>query len=136
VGQGARFLDPVGWRFQAVALVENGALTRSGRWRRSTAFVPYARVQSVSARQGLLQRKLGIATVFLDLPKGSMRWAAKHRASEDAASLVAELGVQARRHRLEIGAGGRFALVPNEQPEDDSPESTRHRDDHGPHGDE
>jgi putative membrane protein len=104
VGEGARLLDPVGWRFQAVALVEDGALSRSGRWRRSTAFVPYARVQSVSARQGLLQRKLRIATVFLDLPKGSMRWVAKHRASTDAASLVAVLAAQARRHRLAGGA--------------------------------
>jgi putative membrane protein len=104
VGQGARLLDPVGWRYLAVALVENGALSRSGRWRRSTAFVPYARVQSVSTRQGPLQRRLGIATVFLDLPKGSMRWVAKHRAGADAASLVAELGVRARRHRLEIRA--------------------------------
>jgi putative membrane protein len=122
VGEGARLLDPVGWRYLAIALVEDGALSRSGRWRRSTAFVPYARVQSVSARQGLLQRRLGIATVFLDLPKGSMRWAAKHRASEDAASLVAELGIQARRHRLESGAGRLFALVTNDQPENGDPE--------------
>jgi putative membrane protein len=107
VGEGARLLDPVGWRYQAVALVENGALSRSGRWRRSTAFVPYARVQSVSARQGLLQRRLGVATVFLDVPKGSMRWVAKHRGGADAASLVAELAVQARRHRLVGPAGGR-----------------------------
>jgi putative membrane protein len=123
VGERARLLDPVGWRYLAVALVENGALSRSGRWRRSTAFVPYARVQSVSARQGILQRRLGIATVFLDLPKGSMRWVAKHRGWADAASLVAELGVQARRHRLATDAGEVFALATNKQPENGGPET-------------
>jgi len=34
VGVGARLLDPVGWRYLAVALVDRGALSRSGRWRR------------------------------------------------------------------------------------------------------
>jgi putative membrane protein len=101
----ARLVDPLGWRFLGVALVETGALSRSGRWRRSTAYVPYARVQSVSARQGLLQRGLGLATVFLDLPQGSKRFDAKHRALADAAELVAQLGVQARRHRLGSGGG-------------------------------
>jgi putative membrane protein len=100
VPRSARWVDPIGWRFQAVALVGGGALSRSGRWRRSTAYVPYARVQSVSARQGLVQRRLGLATVFLDLPKGSMRWRAEHRTVLDAAALVGELGVQARLHRL------------------------------------
>jgi putative membrane protein len=100
VPRSARIVDPVGWRFLGVALMATGAVSREGRWRRSTAYVPYARVQSVSAHQGLLQRRLGLATVFLDLPKGSKRWEAKHRGHLDAAELVAELGVQARRHRL------------------------------------
>ena len=108
---GARSLDPIGWRFLGVALTATGAVSRAGRWRRSTAYVPYARVQSVSAHQGLLQRRLGLATVFLDLPKGSKRWEAKHRGLHDAAELVAELGVQARRHRLAPkGGGGRPVL--------------------------
>jgi putative membrane protein len=106
VADGARRVDPLGWRFLGVALVETGALSRSGRWRRSTAYVPYARVQSVSARQGLLQRRLGLATVFLDLPQGSKRFEAKHRSLDDAAELVSELGVQARRHRLAVRGGG------------------------------
>jgi putative membrane protein len=103
VGEEARLLDPVGWRYLAVALVENGALSRSGRWRRSTAYVPYARVQSVSARQGPVQHWLGLSTVFLDLPNGSKRWVAKHRLVEDGAALVTELAVQARRHRVSVG---------------------------------
>jgi putative membrane protein len=106
VDDAARRVDPLGWRFLGVALVESGALSRSGRWRRSTAYVPYARVQSVSARQGVLQRRFGLATVFLDLPQGSKRFEAKHRRVDDAAELVSELGVQARRHRLAVRGGG------------------------------
>lgn len=100
VGPGARRVDFLGWRFLGVALLRRGAVSRAGRWRRSTSFVPYARVQSVSARQGLLQRRLGLATVYLDMPKGSKRWMAKHRGAEDAAELVGALAVQARLHRL------------------------------------
>lgn len=108
---GARSVDPIGWRFLGVVLIPSGAVSRAGRWRRSTAYVPYARVQSVSAHQGLLQRRLGLATVFLDMPKGSKRWEAKHRGLRDAAELVAELGAQARRHRLAPkGHGGRPVL--------------------------
>ncbi|HYO33988.1 MAG TPA: PH domain-containing protein, partial [Nocardioidaceae bacterium] len=100
VGKGARPVDPLGWRFLDVALMSSGAVTRAGRWRRSTSYVPYARVQSVSAKQGLLQRRLGLATVVLDLPTGSQRWKAQHRDVGDAATLVAELAGQARVHRL------------------------------------
>ncbi len=106
VGDKARLVDPIGWRFLGVGSLESGVVSRAGRWRRSTAFVPYARVQSVSAQQGLLQRRLGLATVFLDLPKGSRRWEAKHRGVDDAAKLVVQLGAQARLHRAGDHRGG------------------------------
>jgi hypothetical protein len=48
----------------------------------------------------LLQRRLGLATVHLDLPKGAERWTAQHRGQDDAAGLVQTLSVQARQHRL------------------------------------
>jgi putative membrane protein len=94
----ARWLDPLGWRFLGVALLESGALRRRGRWRRSLAYVPFARVQSVSAEQGLVQRRLDLATVHLDLPKGSSRWTADHRSHDDAAELVRQLSGR-QRHR-------------------------------------
>ncbi|MBA2559987.1 MAG: PH domain-containing protein [Propionibacteriales bacterium] len=100
VGPGARRVDPVGWRYLGVALLREGAVSRAGRWRRSTSFVPYARVQSVSAHQGPVQRRLGLATVYLDVPKGSKRWEAQHRGTEDAAQLVETLADRARLHRL------------------------------------
>jgi putative membrane protein len=90
-GPSARWLDPIGWRYLGVALLESGAVRRRGRWRRSLSYVPYKRVQSVSAEQGLVQRRLALATVHLDLPKGSARWTADHRSHADAAELVRQL---------------------------------------------
>jgi putative membrane protein len=98
-GPGSRWVDPWGWRYLGVALLESGAVRRRGRWRRSLSFVPYARVQSVSAEQGLVQRRLDLATVHLDLPKGSARWSAHHRGRDDAASLVRQLSGRHRPHR-------------------------------------
>jgi putative membrane protein len=95
-GSAARWLDPLGSRFLGVALLESGAVRRRGRWRRSLAYVPFARVQSVSARQGLLQRRLALATVHLDVPKGSARWTADHRDHADAADLVRQLSGRQR----------------------------------------
>lgn len=99
-GARARSVDPIAWRHLAVALFDEGAARRSGRWRRSTAFVPYKRVQSVTARQGWLQRRLALATVFVDLPVGAKRWDAQHRSVKDATILVHELS-----HRASALAG-------------------------------
>jgi putative membrane protein len=95
-GASAHWLDPLGWRYLGVALLESGAVRGRGRWRRSLAYVPYARVQSVSAEQGLVQRGLDLATVHLDLPRGSVRWTADHRAHDDAAELVRQLSGRQR----------------------------------------
>jgi putative membrane protein len=97
-GDSARWLDPLGWRYLGVALLDSGAVRRRGRWRRSVSYVPFARVQSVSAEQGLVQRRLDLATVHLDLPKGSARWTADHRGHADAAALVRQLSGR-QRHR-------------------------------------
>lgn len=99
-GQRANSLDPVGWRYLGVVLHEHGAVSLRGRWRRSRAYVPYARAQSVSVRQGLVQRRLGLASASLDLPKGIDSWQARHRDVAEAADLVAELSGRARAHRL------------------------------------
>ncbi len=100
-GVRASTLDPLGARFLGVVLHERGAVSRRGRWRRVQAFVPYARVQSVSAQQGWLQRRLGLASVYLDMPVGVERWPASHRDVAEAATLVGELAERAGVHRAE-----------------------------------
>ncbi len=101
-GAQARWLDPWVARHLGVELLDRGAVTRWGRWRRTQFFVPYARVQSVSARQGPVQRRLGLATVYLDMPSGVQRWQAQHRDMAEAAALVGELAGQARLHRAPL----------------------------------
>jgi putative membrane protein len=98
-GQRARWVDPLGHRFLGVTLLDQGGLSRRGRWRRTRFFVPYARVQSVSVRQGWLQRRLGLATVHLDMPAGVRRWTAPHRDATEAHMLVNDLVERARRQR-------------------------------------
>ncbi len=104
-GIGARRVDPLGWRYLGVAILDPGVVRRHGRWRRSTSYVPFARVQSVTAQQGPLQRWLNLASVHLDLPVGATRWSAQHRGTDDAAVLVHHLGQLARQHRLTELAG-------------------------------
>jgi putative membrane protein len=99
-GPGARWLDPIGYRYLGVTLLARGALTRVGRWRRTRVFVPYARVQSVSVHQGFLQRRLGLGTVHLDMPRGVRRWSAPHRDVTESHVLVDELVQRARRERV------------------------------------
>lgn len=98
-GRSARLLDPWVWSFLGVRLLASGAVTRTGRWRRTHFFVPYGRVQSVSAQQGWLQRRLGLVTVFCDLPQGATRWQAGHRDASESQGLMRHLVQQARAHR-------------------------------------
>lgn len=98
-GRRARVLDPFTSSWLGVAVLEHGAVTRTGWWTRTISYVPFARIQSVSVGQGWLQRRLGLATVYVDLPSGTSRWAAPHRDVVDAARLVRTLSEAARSHR-------------------------------------
>ena len=101
-GRRARLIDPLTARWLGVALLDHGIVTRTGIWVRTVTYVPFARVQSVSVRQGWFQRRLGLATVFLDLPSGATRWQAPHRDVAEAASLLRVLTEQARTHRAPV----------------------------------
>lgn len=111
-GRASRLVDPWGYRFLGAALLPGGALTRHGRLRRDTTYIPYARIQSARVTQGPIQRVLRLATVHLDLPTGGHRWSAPHRGLADAARLVEEASARARRQRLRVAkpatAGGRL----------------------------
>ena len=98
-GARARLLDPRASRHAGVALLSTGALSRTGWLSRRTSFVPYSRVQSVTVRQGWLQRRLGLVTVYLDPPSGGERWVAPHRDVAETAGLVTELTTRARTSR-------------------------------------
>jgi putative membrane protein len=117
----ARRLDPLAFPVMGVTLVASGALVRDGRIRRTTSYVPYARVQSVSVSQGWLQRRFGLATVYLDLPVGARRWVARHRDTDDAARMVDALVLRARANRRTTPAS------PSDQPWSGEPEQSDER---------
>jgi putative membrane protein len=101
-GRRARLVDPLTAAWLGVAVLDHGIVTRTGIWVRTVTYVPFARVQSVSVRQGWFQRRLGLATVYLDLPSGATRWQAPHRDIAEAASLLRVLTEQARTHRAAV----------------------------------
>jgi putative membrane protein len=105
-GRHAGLLDPWGYRRLGVGLLPDGAVTRYGRWRRVSGYVPYARIQSVTASQGWLQRRLRLATVSIDVPSGGHRWHAPHRQVDDAARLVRDLAGRALVGRSRPGGTG------------------------------
>ena len=63
----SRWLAPLGWRCQAVALTSTCVVIRRGRWRRRVTVVPYPRIQSLRLRQGPVARRLGLAGVLLNM---------------------------------------------------------------------
>jgi putative membrane protein len=84
----ARWCDPLVWRFLAAGADDRVFVARRGRWRRETDVVPHEKVQSVRLSQGLLQRRLGLATLHLDTTPGPVQATAAHRDQREARRLL------------------------------------------------
>jgi putative membrane protein len=84
----AAYRAPFQHRRLAVALTPDGFCTRSGwlTWR--TSWVPNARTQSMTMVQGPWQRRLGLATVRVDIVGGPVNMTGLHRDATDARWLV------------------------------------------------
>jgi putative membrane protein len=61
-----RWKSPLRYRFLAWGRSDRCVVTRTGRIRRVTVWVPLAKAQSLRRVQGPLQRRLGLASVHLD----------------------------------------------------------------------
>ena len=72
---------------------------RDGRLRREATLVPHERTQSLRLTQGPVQRRLGVATVHLDLPPGSFSAQARHREQDQARRFVEDQAGRARAAR-------------------------------------
>ena len=77
------------WRFQGWLVTDTLVVVRQGFWRRRTTVVQRARIQSVRARQGPLERGYGISHVRVDVAGAhvvlpSVGW-------EEAQSLIDQL---------------------------------------------
>ena len=94
----ARWVAPIGQPVLGAALTEHVFATTSGRLTRQLVVVPYARIQSVRVVQGPLQRRLGLATVYVDTA-GALHGVAEHRDVAEAWVLAAELAERGRAAR-------------------------------------
>jgi putative membrane protein len=99
----SRWLDPFAWRRHGYRVTERVFLARSGRWLRRLDVVPHERTQSLGARQGPLQRRLGLASVELHSTPGRVRPRVEHLDVAVAAALLREQSVRARSARAAAG---------------------------------
>ena len=95
----ARWLRPIAWRRTGFGLTGTTVLSRSGVLRRTLVVVPEARVQSVSLRQGPLERVLGVATVHPHVVAGPVQTRLRLIDLARAEQLFGELAVAGRAAR-------------------------------------
>ena len=95
----ARWVDPVGWRRLAVGADAWVFVSRRGVLRRELDVMPHAKIQSVRLSQGVLQRRLRLASVHLDVTPGPIRMRAEHRPVDEARTLVDREAALARAGR-------------------------------------
>ena len=73
----ARWVSPVDWRRQTVALYPEVTVVTFGRLSQRYQMVENAHIQELSFKQGLLQRRLGLAHVRFDLVPGAVKMVAR-----------------------------------------------------------
>ena len=74
-------------------------MTRSGRLRRVTCWVPLGKVQSLREVQGPVQRRLQLASVHLDTAGGNVHAILRDRDAAEADRVLVELVDLARAAR-------------------------------------
>ncbi|MDI1465756.1 PH domain-containing protein [Catellatospora sp. KI3] len=94
----AGWLAPLRRQVLRAGLLDGAFASVDGLATRVLTVVPYARIQSVRLRQGPLQRRLGLATVLVDVAGGAPATAA-HRELAQAVAWADELTARARAAR-------------------------------------
>jgi len=95
----ARWLDPLSWRHNGVAVTDRALLIRTGRWVKTLVVVPHERTQSIGLGQGPWERRLGLADFSLHSTAGPVTPVVYHLDAADAARLLGEQSVRARSAR-------------------------------------
>jgi putative membrane protein len=95
----ARWVAPIGRRFQAVGVGADLVVGREGILSRRLHVVPHARVQSLQLHQGPVQRRLGLADLRVDSPPGPVKVRARHRDAREARALLEQENAVTRRAR-------------------------------------
>ncbi|MCW2496301.1 PH domain-containing protein [Jatrophihabitans sp.] len=84
---------PIGWRYRWLGTNPWTVCSQSGWVTRRTSVIPHYKVQSVSYRQGPIQRILGLTTLAIHTPKGPVKVRGRHLPDAMvAAEAFAEVG--------------------------------------------
>ena len=107
----ARYKAPFSYHFLAAGHDTNHGVCVTGRFRKVTAWVPLQKSQSIRRVQGPIQRRLGLASVHIDVAGRRVRGEFRDRSVAEADLLVDQLTELSRAARLRHGdaAAVRFA---------------------------
>jgi putative membrane protein len=87
----ARGKAPLSYHFLSIGLTDDFAVCVTGRVRKQTTWVPLEKVQSIRRVQGPLQRRLGLASVIVDVAGRRVRGLCRDRSVEEADLLIEQL---------------------------------------------
>lgn len=87
----AKWVSPIDYRQQTVALVGDYVVVRTGRFNRRVQAIEVRHIQELTLRRGPISQLLGLATVELDLVQGPVSMAARNLALADAHALLSRL---------------------------------------------
>lgn len=87
----AKWVSPLDYRQQTVALTGEYVIVRNGRLNRRVKAIHTSHIQELTYRRGPISQALGLATVDLDLVQGPVRMAARNLTLADATALLARL---------------------------------------------
>ena len=87
----AKWVSPLDYRQQTVALTGDYVIVRNGRLNRRVKAIHTSHIQELTYRRGPISQALGLATVDLDLVQGPVRMAARNLTLADATALLARL---------------------------------------------
>lgn len=85
----AKWVSPLDYRQQTVALTGDYVIVRNGRLNRRVKAIHTSHIQELTYRRGPISQALGLATVDLDLVQGPVRMAARNLTLADATALLA-----------------------------------------------
>src|SRR5207248_5673480 len=95
----ARFKSPLRYHNLAWGRNQRYAVTTTGWLARVTSWIPLAKVQSLRLVQGPLQRRLRLATIYLDTAGRAVHAAIRDRDADEARGQLGELTVLSRSAR-------------------------------------
>ena len=98
--RGARLKAPLLYHFLAWGGDDHYIVASRGRICRKTTWVPLEKVQSIRWVQGPVQRRLGLASVLLDVAGRRVRADIEDRSAAEAGQLLARLPELARDARV------------------------------------